>query len=111
MMPSLEISLLAISGNLIQENGQTVDGNVANVRRSVLNGKSADVPEDIAADWSSCVSRGLQRLTAVHPKAMFSVDDTVMHCRTRIRVFRSARYKIVPSPSWTTTTSFMTTPM
>ena len=29
-----------------------VVGNAANVRCSVLNGDSADVPEDIVADWS-----------------------------------------------------------
>ena len=58
-----------------------VVGNAANVCCSVLNGESADVPDGIVVDWSL-------RFPRYTPKAMFSVDDAVMHCRMWIRVFR-----------------------
>ena len=83
-------------------------GNAANVglHRSVLNGESADVPEDIVVDWSLRYPRSALATGTPHT---FSVDDTVMHCR--ICVFRSANViwgLIVKSlaydhPSYTTT--------
>ena len=65
-------------------------GNAANVGLcwSVLNGESADVPEDIVVDWSLRYPRSATATGT--PKAIFSVDDTVMHCRRC--VFRSAYF-------------------
>ena len=50
-----------------------VFGNVANVRCSVLSGKSADMPEDIIVDWSLRFPRSVTATGT--PKAVFSVDD------------------------------------
>ena len=46
----------------------------------MLNGESADVPEDIVADWSVRFPRSAPA-TGTPEKAMLSVHDTVMHCR------------------------------
>ena len=62
---------------------------VANVKCSVLNGKSADVPEDIVEDWSLRFPRSATA-TRYTLKAIFRVDDTVTHCCMWIHVFRSA---------------------
>ena len=59
-------------------------GNAANVgrRRSVfINGESADVPEDIVK-CSGLVAALPAVCNGYTPKVIFSVDDTVMHCRS-----------------------------
>ena len=81
--------------------------NAANVSCSLLNGESADVPEDICSGLVAAF-RAVCNGYRYTPKAIFSMDDTVMHCRVWIRVLRSARYIIVKSladdhPFYTTT--------
>ena len=60
------------------------------IRCSVLNGESADVPEDIVVD-SGLVAALPAVCNGYTPKAIFSVDDTVMHCRRC--VFRRAHVR------------------
>ena len=71
-----------------------VFGNVANVRCSVLNGESADVPEDIVVDWSL---RFLRSATATgtleshfqcgrHCYALPYVDTCITECTCYIIV-------------------------
>ena len=71
-----------------KEKGALLVENAANIRYSVLNGESADVPEDIVADCSLCFPCNGYRCT---PKEdIFSVDETVMQCSMQICVYRSA---------------------